>query len=303
MSGKSKKISKKHLSLSIKDSIAGYFFLLPWLLGLVFFFIRPFLQVVWYSINKVSFTDSGKLVYDFAGFSHYKRLFFEDSEFLPVFFNSLTQIISNVVFITFFSVFVALLLNKKFKGRSLVRAIFFLPVIIASGVVVEIINNESIARLLMSGNRTSTLFQAGSLSDLFVQMNIPQNIIDTFNSFITNIFNLSWKSGIQILLFLAGLQTVPPHLYEAADVEGCTKWEKFWLITFPMITPVLLLNVIFTVIDAFNDYNNKLIRMIVNLTQRLTLDYGAAMGLVYFTAVLIIIGWVYLFINKKVHYN
>lgn len=290
---------RKWLSLQQKDSLAGYLFLLPWLLGLVFFFVRPFIELIWYSLNKVTFTSEGTLSTTFSALKNYNRLFFEDSEFIPLFFESLTKILSDVVFITFFSIFVALILNKKFFGRTLVRAIFFLPVIIASGVVIEILNNESVSRLLLSGDRSSMMFQAGAVSDVFLNMNIPNQIITMFNNFITNMFNLSWRSGVQILLFLAGLQTVPPHLYEAADVEGCTKWEKFWMITAPMLTPVFLLNVVYTIVDAFLDYNNRIVRTILDLTQRLTLDYGATMGIVYFLAILIIVGIVYFILNKR----
>ena len=206
------------------------------------------------------------------------------------------------VFIIFFSIFVALILKSKFHGRTLVRAIFFLPVIIATGPVLDIINGESIAQLMMSGESASMMFQATSMEDILVQIGLSEEITTMFSTLVSEIFNLSWKSGIQILLFLAGLQNVPNHLYEAADVEGASGWEKFWRITFPMVTPILLLNTIYTVIDGFTDYSNTIIRQIVAQTQSLHLSYAAALGTSYFLVVFLIIIVIYLIINRRAFY-
>jgi ABC-type sugar transport system permease subunit len=137
---------------------------------------------------------------------------------------------------------------------------------------------------------------------LLLQMGLPEVITTAFNTVISSIFNLSWKSGIQILLFLAGLQTIPAHLYEAARVEGASRWEEFWRITFPMLTPILLLNTIYTVIDGFTDYANPVTRLIVSHTQKLYLSYGAALGVTYFLSVFLIVLVIYLILNRRTFY-
>ncbi len=284
------------------EAVAGYLFILPWLLGTIFFFVRSFGLVFYYSFNEVSFPDGGGIAYTPVGLNSFKAVFTQDTTFVRSFFESIGGIFSNTLFILFFAIFVALILKSNFRGRTLVRAIFFLPVIIATGPVLDLINNETIARLMMSGERATTMFQTVSMEGILIQMGLPEALTATFTTVISGIFNLSWKSGVQILLFLAGLQTIPAHLYEAADVEGASAWEKFWRITLPMLTPVLLLNTIYTVIDGFTDYHNTITRLIIRHTQRLNLSYGAALGMSYFTVVFIIVLIIYWSINRYTFY-
>lgn len=290
------------LSNRKKDSLAGIFFLLPWLIGTLFFFVRPLIMVFFYAFNEVSFPDGGGVAYNAVGFQSFKSVFTQDTTFIRSFFESIAGIFSNTLFIIFFSIFVALILKSKFKGRTLVRAIFFLPVIIATGPVLEIINSDSIARLLMSGERATTMFQTTSMETVLIQIGLPEIITTTFTAVVSGIFNLSWKSGIQILLFLAGIQNIPVHLYEAAEVEGASFWEKFWRITFPMLTPILLLNTVYTVIDGFTDYQNVITKLIVTHTQRLNLSYAAALGSTYFLTVFLIVLVIYVLLNRKTFY-
>jgi ABC-type sugar transport system permease subunit len=296
-----RKNSRKRASLSRKDAVAGFLFILLWLIGTIYFFIKPFITVILYSFHDVP--SSGYLNESkFVGFDVFVRVFTTDTTFIRSFFESITGIFTTAIFVIFFSVFVALILKSEFRGRTLVRAIFFLPVIIATGPIMDIINSETLAQSLMSGESTSIMFQVTSIEELLLQIGLSQELTSTFSSMVSEIFNLSWKAGIQILLFMAALQNVPSHLYEAADVEGASGWEKFWLITFPMITPILLLNTIYTVIEGFTDYSNKIIQMIVSQTQNLNLSYAAALGTSYFSVVFIIIMVIYLIINRRSFY-
>ncbi len=296
------KLSKRGgMSLTGKDSLAGFLFVLPWLIGTLYFFVKPFVTVILYSFHDVP--SSGYLSESsFVGWDVFKRVFTTDTTFIRRFFESIAGIFTTAIFVIFFSMFVALILKSEFRGRTLVRAIFFLPVIIATGPVMNIINSESIAQSLMAGESTSVMFQVTSIEDLLIQIGLSRELTQTFSTMVSEIFNLSWKSGIQILLFLAGLQNVPHHLYEAADVEGASGWEKFWLITFPMITPILLLNTIYTVIEGFTDYSNDIVQMIVAQTQDLNLSYAAALGTSYFTVVFLIIIVIYFIINRRSFY-
>jgi len=288
-------------TLQRKDAIAGLLFILPWLIGAIFFFMKPFITVILYSFFDVP--SSGYLSEStFAGFEMFVRVFTEETTFIRSIFESIAGIFGTAIFVIFFSMFVALILKSKFRGRVLVRAIFFLPVIIATGPVMSIINSESIAQSLMSGDSTSMMFQVTSIEEILVQIGLSQELTNLFSTMVSQIFNLSWKSGIQILLFLAGLQNVPNHLYEAADVEGASGWEKFWRITFPMITPILLLNTVYTVIDGFTDYSNSTIQQIVEHTQSLRLSYAASLGTSYFLIVFLIIIVIYLILNRRSFY-
>lgn len=294
------KLGDRLKTKSGKDALSGFLFVLPWLFGTIFFFIHPFIKVFVYSFNFVSFTNGFDT--KFAGFQVYKEVFTQDTTFIRSFFESITGIFTTSIYILFFSMFVALILKSEFRGRALVRAVFFLPVIVATGPVLSIINGESLATAMMSGARTSAMFSTGSVQNLLMEMGLNASITNSFSAVIDSIFNLSWKSGIQILLFLAALQNVPNHLYEAAQVEGASRWESFWRITFPMIAPILLLNVIYTVIDGFTDFSNTIIKMIVSLTQKLNLSYASALGISYFFVVFLLIMVIYLIMNRRTFY-
>lgn len=287
---------------ALRDARAGLLFVLPWLIGTLAFFIRPFVQVFYYAFHEVSFPD-GVITYGPFGTDSYVRVFTEDTTFVRSFFESILGIFTQSVYVIFFSLFVALILKSRFRGRTLVRAVFFLPVIVATGPVLEIINGDTLAQTMMSGDRTADLFASGSLGEVLLEMGLSAELIGAFNGIIDGIFNLSWQSGIQILLFLAALQGVPGHLYEAAQVEGASRWESFWRITLPMITPVLLLNVVYTVIDGFTSFGNTIIKLIVSQTQKLHLSYAAALGTSYFLVVFAIILIVYAVMSRFTFYQ
>lgn len=124
-----------------------------------------------------------------------------------------------------------------------------------------------------------------------------------FMQIVSGVFDLTWKAGLQIVLFIAGLQTIPAQLYEAAQVEGATGWESFWKITFPMITPMLMVNLIYTIIDNFTDYSNVVMKYILNFGRQLDFVYSAALSWIYFVLVFVIVGVVYAVLNRKVVYT
>ncbi len=197
----------------------------------------------------------------------------------------------------------ALIINGKFRGRTLVRAIFFLPVICGSGLILEILQGDAMSNSILSGTRSSMLFQTSGLENMLMNMGMAQELVDTMMGIVNNIFVLTWKSGIQILLFLAGLQTVSPSLYESAKIEGATSWETFWKVTFPMIGPMLVLNLIYTVIDSFTDYGNAVMQYIYTFGKSLDFSYSAALSWIYFVLVLLVVGVVYFFVNRRIAYT
>ena len=197
----------------------------------------------------------------------------------------------------------ALMINPKFRGRVLVRAIFFLPVIVASGVVINIINGDYMSKMILSGEKTSQLFQVTAFYDVLYGLGFNDSIVNLIVNTSNNIFELSWKSGVQILLFLAGLQVIPGSLYEAASIDGGTKWEMFWKITFPMISPIVIVNLIYTITDSFTSYGNPVMQMIMTTVQeKMKFEYSATLAWIYFVIIIFILGVTYLIANKRVVY-
>lgn len=296
----SKNNKKSVLSYTGKRALTGILFILPWLIGFIYFFALPFIQGIIFTINKISFS-ADEVILKFVGVSNYKKLF-SDLDFLKVLSNSLTEMFPRVLIIVFFSLFVALILRGKYRGRTLARAIFFLPVIISSGVVITVLQ-ENIMGSGMSGNETTYLFQATSFETLLRGIGLPDKLLNTFTDIINQLFNLSWKSGVQILLMLAAVNNIPKSSYEVADIEGATEWEKFWKITFPMVSPTILVAVIYTVIDSFTDYGNAVMKLIQEQFNLGYYEYSSTMAFIYFLCVLIIIGIFGGIISRRIYYQ
>jgi ABC-type sugar transport system permease subunit len=158
-------------------------------------------------------------------------------------------------------------------------------------------------RIPSAGEKTSQMFQVTSLAAMLQGLNLPSEITSFIVNAANNIFGLMWQSGIQIVLFLAGLQTIPGSLYEAASIDGGTKWEIFWKVTFPMITPIMLVNLVYTITDSFTATNNGVMKQILSAVQdKLDFDYSAALAWLYFLIIIVILGVVILIVNKKVTY-
>ncbi len=204
-----------------------------------------------------------------------------------------------------FSFFVALILNQKFKGRALVRAIFFLPVILSSGVILGVEFNNS----LLSGmqevieNSTNGSSITDAIQEILITAGIGTRAFETVFEIVDGVYDVAIASGIQIIIFLSGLQTISDSMYEAADIEGCTSWEKLWKITFPMISSLFLVNWIYTIVDFCMRSDNEVMEkiseaMIVNLNY----GFASAMAWIYFATVLVIIGISSGIISKGVYY-
>lgn len=292
---------RRPLSYEKKKSAYGYVFISMWLIGAVVFFLIPFVSAVIYSFHDMQI-DPGNVVLTSPGWQNYRRMFVEDSEFLPAFTSTLGSVLAQVPLICIFSLFIAVILNQKFRGRVIARAIFFLPVIITSGVVMNIINGDQFIGQIMSGQRSSMMFEASSVRDMLTATGLDQIAVDFIVSVVDRIFDLSWSSGIQILIFLAGLQSVSPTLYEVCRVEGANAWVTFWKVTLPMIGPMIVVGLMYTIIDNFIDYANPMFQYIQKVSGRIDFAYASAMSLVNFLVIFLLIGTVYLILNRRVYY-
>lgn len=299
---KTKNKPKRLRSLEKQQRSWGWLFLSPWLVGITLFFVLPMFQSVLYSFSKILITDNG-FELESVGFKNYLYFFTESTTFGPYLTETIWQIIPSVLMILAFSTVIALVLKSNFFGRSLARAVFFFPVIIASGVVITILKDQ----VMMSGSSVSDmspsyLFQAPDLVNTFSQLGIPDQLLSSITTILNQIFDLTWKSGVQILLLLAAVNNIPGSFYEVADMEGATAWEKFWKITFPTISPTMLVVIIYTIIDSFTDYGNLIMQMLQDYYRNNNYAYSATIGVIYFVCILLVIGLVNLICRKFIFY-
>ena len=285
----------KKLPYSTKKKIYGFLFITPWLLGFLLFFAVPFVQSCLYGFQDLKTSTEG-MIGTWVGLDNFSYALFRDTEFLVQCAGSLRDLVT-VPLILVYSICFALLLKKDYPGRTLMRAIAFLPVIIGSGVLMDIMKSDVFASSV-GGAETTYLFSSSGLTGFFQSMGLPVEIINFINEVISKIFDLTWRSGVQILLFLAGLHNIPSYVYEAADIEGANALEQFFKITLPMLTPMILLNVVYSVIDIFADYGNAIIQMIYNMAfSNVRFGYSSALSILYFMMVAVVL--VVLFLVMK----
>ena len=250
---------KKRLSLTARRSVYGYLFILPWLVGFGVFYLRSLIMSFQFSLSELTVNPGGGYTLDFVGFDNFIYAFRVHGTFKQILTTSVGNMLIDVPLITFFSLFMAILLNNKFKGRTLVRAIFFLPVILNSGAIMDAMD---LARTMMSGGISSSSAEmaqevagSGVSLDYYIQMfaalGIPDMIIEYVAGAVGRISDIINASGVQIIIFIAALQSIPGSMYEVAKIEGATAYETFWKVTFPMVMPHIITNVVYTVVDNF----------------------------------------------------
>lgn len=296
---------KKQKNLQTKKAIVGYLFISPFIIGFIAFMLVPLFESFRMSFsNVVVGVGNGGFILEYIGLDNFKKALTVDPDFTRWLTEELSRMAIQVPTTLIVSFFMAMLLNQTFKGRGLVRAIFFLPVILSSGVLVGLEYNNS----LLSGmqdyiqdNTQSTNITA-VLEEILSNSGFGRDFLEVVYTTVNNVYDVVIASGIQIIIFLSGLQTISKSMYEAAVIEGCTAWESFWKITLPMVSSVILVNVIYTIIDFFMKTDSRIMDKISN-TMIAKMDYGfsSAMAWIYFVAVMLIIAvfsaitsrWVY----------
>ncbi|MBP3593004.1 MAG: sugar ABC transporter permease [Lachnospiraceae bacterium] len=305
-----KKQKKRRLSLMRKRMIAGYLFILPWLVGFVIIYIRSLFQTVQFSFSEMEIDAiNGGYTLVANGWENYRYAFLEHGTFKQTLTSSVMNMLVDVPLITFFSLFMAMLLNKKFPGRALVRAIFFLPVILGSGAIVDAM--EMSAKMMQTGvsgqaadmaaASTSVAFDIDYLISMFMNLGLPAKLMNYITSAVGRINDIISMSGVQIVIFIAALQSIPGSLYEVAKIEGATGYETFWKITFPMVMPHIITNVVYTIVDSFEESE---ILKLADTTTFTKLDYGigSVMTITSTLITCIILVVVVGFIQKKTFY-
>ena len=298
---------KRKMTLATKNAITGYLFILPFIIGLLAFMIIPLFQSLRMSFSDVNINPAmGGFTMKFVGISNYDYAINIDPEFKILLIESLTGMLLDLPSTLIFSFFVALLLNQTFKGRGFVRAIFFMPVILSSGVIVGLeYNNEMLASMKdVIAKTTNASSITGVLQDMLVTEGTQSaTLFGYVFDLIDHVYDIAIRSGIQIIIFLSGLQTISSSMFEAAKIEGCTAWECFWKITLPMVSSLILVNIIYTIIDYFCRSDNQVMEFISNtMIGKLQYDMSAAMAWIYFVCCMAIIGIISLVVSKRVYY-
>lgn len=292
----------KPKSYNEQKAFWGFMYVLPWLLGFLFFFLIPLVNSLRYSLSSVEANSDG-LIIQFTGFSNYMEALTVNTEFNRSLAESILNMVINVPLIVIFSLFLAVLLNQKFFGRSLARSIFFLPVILASGVILNLESTSLIQAVNDQNAGAGAIHGLGTfeLERLMLNAGLSEWVVNYLTGAVSRIYEIVSQSGVQILIFLAGIQTISPQLYEASKMEGATGYEAFWKITFPMVSPLILVNVIYTIIDSFStNAMTDLIRE-TGFTQ-FNFGLSSAMAWLYFAAVTLILLISSYLISKKVFY-
>ncbi|SEA64520.1 MULTISPECIES: sugar ABC transporter permease [unclassified Paenibacillus] len=278
----------------------GVIYVLPWLIGFVLFFFVPLLASLRYSLSSIQANAQGISI-QFTGLANYIQALTVNTSFNRALIGSITDVFVNVPLIVIFSLFLAVILNQKFPGRAIARSIFFLPVILASGVIMALESTsliEAVNQSSMGGSALGTF----EIENLMLDAGLGEWVVMYLSGAVDRIYQIVSQSGVQILIFLAGIQTISPQLYEASKMEGATGYEAFWKITFPMVSPLIFVNVIYTIVDSFA---NNAMTTLIRDTGFVKFDFGlsSAMAWVYFVAIAVILVIVSLIFSKRVFYQ
>lgn len=293
---------KMRLKYSTKRKINGFVFVLPFLIGFLLCFAIPIFNTFYYSFQEVSVNKTGGMKFDYAGVSNYIDLFqnevtTESQPMARLFADQNMSILTNTPLIVVFSLFLALLANMKFKGRGLVRVIFFLPIVLGLDVVVDMLAITTGGEWTQTG---SGLFSESYIAVMMSKyLNLPMSIRESLISYVDNIFTLLSQAGVQTLIYLAALQSISPSLYEVAQIEGATKYETFWKVTIPSIINIILFVAVYTVVDLF--LASPIAQEAYSFAfEQSKIGTGSALSVVYIGNVLVALGLVILIMRKVV---
>lgn len=287
---------RSHASLDKRKARAGWIFILPFIIGIAIIYFPVIVDSIWYSLAEVSYSK-GQIVTSFSGITFYKEALTVDAKYVQTLVAGISDLIFDTPAIVIFSLFIAVILNQNMIGRAAFRAIFFVPVIIATGLMESINASDTIASYMQSGSidkgagasSSTEIISAMDIENLFASMKVGTELVTYVTNLVNDIYNIVNRSGVQMLIFLAGLQSISPAIYEACEIEGASSWETFWKITFPMISPMILVNAIYTVIDAFTSETNVVMSYVSTVADTNT-SLSSAMYWLYFLIIMAIIG-------------
>ena len=304
---------KRGASLDVKKARAGWLFVLPFIIGFVLLYLPIIYDSIKYSFHDIRILTGGGFKLSWVGFDNYSNALFVDPNFVQKLGQGITQLILDIPAIVIFSLFVAILLNGKIAGRAAFRAIFFIPVLLTTGLIAEIDASNTLANYMGdaesidTGSGESQVAEIVSVMDveaLFSNMMIGTELVQYVVNLVNNIFNIINRSGVQMLIFLSGLQSISPAIYESCSIDGASGWETFWKITLPMVSPMILVNAVYTVIDSFTSSSNVVMQYIESQSPTSSGDpLTSAMSWMYFLIVILMIAAVAGLVSAFVFYQ
>ncbi len=308
------KKKKRSSSLDSKKARAGWVFVLPFIIGLIVIYIPIIFDSIRYSFNKIKILQGGGYSLEFVGWENYQEALFVDPSFVQTLSQGITQILFDIPAIVVFSLFMAVLLNQKMFGRAAFRAIFFIPVILNTGLVARIDEGnqlleymEDTSDSIETGTENSSVTEIVSLTDitwLFQTMKVGTGLVEYVTQMVNNIYGIINRSGVQMLIFLSGLQSISPAIYESCSIDGATTWETFWKITFPMVSPMILTCTVYTVIDNFTSASNRVMTYISDVYNQAGGNVvSSAMSWIYFLVVIALVAVVAAVVSGFVFYQ
>ncbi len=291
---------RKIASLDKKKARAGWIFILPFVIGFIVVYLPIIVDSIVMSFTTLDMTGtaSGGYSLEWVGLENYQYALFENPDFVQVLLSGLAEMAFDIPAILIFSLFMAVLLNQKMVGRALFRAIFFVPVILSTGIMETIEGQNMMGTMIESsgggegsqGSTAAEIVSAMDIQRLFSSMKIGQDLTKYVAKMVNEIYDIVNRSGVQMLIFLAGLQSISPAIYEACRIDGATSWETFWKITFPMISPMILVNAVYTIIDSFTTNSNSVMVFIDQIYEQPDgMVRSSAMSWMYFLIVIIIL--------------
>jgi ABC-type sugar transport system permease subunit len=265
--------------------------MLPWIIGFAMFVLIPISWSLFMSFNKVQVAVGG-FKYEWIGFRNYRDAFLKDNVFPIELITYIQEMLLMVPIIVIFALLIALMLNQKFPGRFVYRAMFFLPVIFATGQV--------LSELFLQGAGDIPFLEQYNLQPL-VEEYVGKQFAETVMAVLGKAILILWYSGVQILIFIAGFQTISPTIYEAVRIDGASPWDSFWKITLPACVPFISLNVLYTIIDLFTFPLNPVLKHIKDNMFKVDTGYGYASALawIYFGLIFALIALVLWLFNRS----
>ena len=298
---------KSFLTMEKKHHLKGLIFVAPFILGFIMFFAYPMVSSLILSFSNIVNVETFRM--KFTGLTNYETALLVDTDFIPKLISSTWTTMINLVVILVFSLFMAVILNRKIVAKGFFRSAFFLPLIIGAGFVLDTIlgRNMDANFQIMAGARALNAGGLMSLQGIVISENLALLLGPDFALIIQNALNVLsnalWISGVQTIIFLGALQSIPTSYYEAGFVDGATEWDKFWLITLPLVTPTILLNAVYTMIDSFTNIDNAVIRYTINAAfNNFRYGFGSAMSWIYFLVISVVIGLVFVIFRKSIYY-
>lgn len=276
--------NKKNRGINALKAHYGRICVFPWAIGLVLFFALPIIQSVIYSFSKVSLTASG-LKTSFVGLKNFNYIFAQNADYLDYIAKAVVRFLYSFPVILIISLILAIILNQRFKVRIFFRALYFMPVIIASGAVLNVILSSFSNGVSNIETDESVAMAMFDVNEIVESLGLPQKLGDYFVTVINGIMNMIWNCGVQTVLFISGMQTIPPLLYEVSKVEGATKWEEFWFITFPMLSRVMVLVSVFTMVELMTAQSNSVMMQAYTFMRMQNYGEGSAMLWSYFLVI------------------